>query len=76
MQSALTGLQSAGLSPKVTAYRFCTNGATSAGVAKIPTIGFGPAAEGDAHVVDERVRIDDLEAARRGYQGIIMATIG
>ncbi len=74
--SALAGLQSAGLLPKVTAYRFCTNGAMSAGVLNIPTIGFGPAAEGDAHVVDEKVRIVELETAVSGYQGIIMATLG
>ncbi len=76
VQSALAGLQSAGLSPEVTAYRFCTNGAASAGMAGIPTVGFGPAAEGDAHVVDEKVRISALETAVRGYQGIILATLG
>lgn len=76
VQSALAGLQGAGLSPAVTAYRFCTNGATSAGVAGIPTIGFGPAAEGDAHVVDEKVLIGELETAVSGYRGIIMATLG
>ncbi|MCA9928741.1 MAG: YgeY family selenium metabolism-linked hydrolase [Anaerolineales bacterium] len=76
VQSALAGLHSAGLSPEVAAYRFCTNGATSAGVLGIPTVGFGPAAEGDAHVVDERVRIDELETAVRGYQGIILTTNG
>ncbi|MCA9924442.1 MAG: YgeY family selenium metabolism-linked hydrolase [Anaerolineales bacterium] len=76
VQSALGGLHSAGLSPEVAAYRFCTNGATSAGVLGIPTVGFGPAAEGDAHVVDERVWIDELETAVRGYQGIILTTNG
>ena len=76
VSSALKGLQSAGLSPKVTAYRFCTNGAMSGGVMGIPTVGFGPAAEGDAHVVDEKVRIGELETAVSGYRAIIMATLG
>jgi putative selenium metabolism hydrolase len=75
VNSALAGLQNAGLSPKVTAYRFCTNGAMSAGVMDIPTVGFGPAAEADAHVVDEKVSIAALETAVRGYRGIIMATL-
>jgi putative selenium metabolism hydrolase len=75
VQNALTGLQQAGLSPEVKAYRFCTNGAMSAGVLGIPTVGFGPAAEEDAHVVDEKVRIAELETAVRGYQGIIKATL-
>ncbi len=76
VQDALSGLRSAGLTPKLGAYRFCTNAAYSAGVAKVPTVGFGPATEGDAHVVDEQVTIAALQTAVRGYQGIIMATLG
>jgi acetylornithine deacetylase/succinyl-diaminopimelate desuccinylase-like protein len=45
-------------------------------VAGVPTVGFGPAAETDAHVVDERLRLADLEAAAKGYRGIIEATLG
>ncbi len=71
VQQSLTGLRTAGLDPQVRAYRFCTNAAYSAGVAGVPTIGFGPASEGDAHVVDERIAVDDLVAAARGYCGII-----
>jgi putative selenium metabolism hydrolase len=71
VQAALAGLQSAGLHPKMSAYRFCTNGAYSAGHANVPTIGFGPSAEGQAHVVDEYIELTQLEAAARGYLGII-----
>lgn len=70
---ALAGLHAAGLEPRLSAYRFCTNAAYSAGRAGVPTIGYGPAAETDAHVVDERLRLDDLVAAARGYQSIIEA---
>lgn len=76
VQSALAGLRAAGLTPRIGAYRFCTNAAHSAGAAGVPTVGFGPASEGDAHVVDERLAINDLLAAARGYQGIIEATLG
>jgi putative selenium metabolism hydrolase len=76
VQDALSGLRSAGLSPQLGAYRFCTNAAHSAGVAGVPTVGFGPATEGDAHVVDEQIAVEALETAVRGYQGIIMATLG
>ena len=76
VQNALQGLSQAGLDPQFGAYRFCTNAAYSAGIAGVPTIGFGPASEADAHVVDERLRIDSLTAAAKGYQGIIEATIG
>ncbi|MBU6350142.1 MAG: YgeY family selenium metabolism-linked hydrolase [Chloroflexi bacterium] len=71
VQSALQGLRAAGLDPALRAYRFCTNGASSAGVLGIPTVGFGPAAEEDAHVVDERLAVADLIAAAAGYRGIV-----
>jgi acetylornithine deacetylase/succinyl-diaminopimelate desuccinylase-like protein len=64
------------LSPEFGAYRFCTNAAYSAGIAGVPTIGFGPATEADAHVVDEQLSLDSLIAAAKGYRGIIEATIG
>ena len=71
---ALVGLQSAGLRPPTGAYRFCTNAAYSAGIAGIPTVGFGPATKADAHVVDERLRLADL-LARPGYRGLIAAVL-
>jgi putative selenium metabolism hydrolase len=76
VQRAMQGLHQAGLQPRFGAYRFCTNAAYSAGVAGVPTVGFGPAGESDAHVVDERLRLSDLAAAARGYVGIIQAVLG
>ncbi len=76
VQTALAGLRRAGLNPSVGAYRFCTNAAYSAGVAGVPTVGFGPGREEDAHVVDERIAIADVLAAERGYRGIIEAVLG
>jgi putative selenium metabolism hydrolase len=73
---AMSGLTAAGLAPDLRAYRFCTNAAYSAGIAGVPTVGFGPAQEEDAHVVDERLRLEELEAAARGYAGIILAVLG
>jgi putative selenium metabolism hydrolase len=75
VQKALSGLQAAGLDPAIRAYRFCTNAAYSIGEAGIPTIGFGPGAEGDAHVVDEKISLDELEKAALGYQGIIKGVL-
>jgi putative selenium metabolism hydrolase len=71
VQRALHGLRATGLRPQLGAYRFCTNAAYSAGVAGVPTIGFGPASEGDAHVVDEKLALDDLQAAAQGYSNLI-----
>jgi putative selenium metabolism hydrolase len=75
VEAALHGLRNAGLAPQLSAYRFCTNAAYSIGIAGIPTIGFGPGTEADAHVVDERLSLDDLAKAARGYRGMIEAVI-
>ena len=73
--AALGGLHAAGIPATTSAYRFCTNAAYSAGSAGVPTVGFGPATEADAHVVDERLAIADLQAAARGYQAIIESVL-
>lgn len=73
VQAVLRGLRAAGLAPAIGAYRFCTDAAYSAGMAGVPTVGFGPGREEDAHVVDERIAIADLLVAERGYRGIIDA---
>jgi putative selenium metabolism hydrolase len=75
VESGLEGLRTSGIEPQLAAYRFCTNAAYSMGVAGIPTIGFGPGTEADAHVVDERLSLDVLEKAARGYQGIMEAVL-
>jgi putative selenium metabolism hydrolase len=71
VQGGLRGLRAAGLDPQLTSYQFCTNGAYSAGVAGVPTIGFGPSTEQHAHVIDEFLDVDQLLSARDGYAGII-----
>ncbi|MCB0075222.1 MAG: M20/M25/M40 family metallo-hydrolase, partial [Caldilineaceae bacterium] len=76
VQTALSALAGANLATTTTAYRFCTNAAYSAGVAGVPTIGYGPATEADAHVINERLKIDDLVAAANGYRAIIGAVLG
>lgn len=75
VQLALKGLRASGLDPKFSTYHFCTNAAYSMPVAGVPTIGFGPGMEGDAHVVDERLSLDELEKTARGYLGIIESVL-
>jgi putative selenium metabolism hydrolase len=76
VQAALRGLRSAGLDPAIGAYRFCTDAAYSAGTAGVPTVGFGPGREEDAHITNERLAVDALVAAERGYGGIVRAVLG
>ena len=73
---AQAALAQAGQAPALSAYRFCTNAAYSAGVAGVPTIGYGPAGETDAHVIDERLRLEDLFAAAVGYGALMTGLLG
>lgn len=75
VQDSLKGLRTAGLTPKLSAYRFCTNAAYSMGTAKVPTVGFGPGTEAEAHVVDERLSLDALEKVTAGYMGIMESVL-
>lgn len=76
VQAALKGLRASGLNPRFSAYRFCTNAAYSVGTAGVPTVGFGPGTEADAHVVDERLNLEELETVAKGYSGIIQSVLG
>ncbi|MBI3537772.1 MAG: YgeY family selenium metabolism-linked hydrolase [Chloroflexi bacterium] len=48
-------------------WNFSTNGAYWAGIAKIPSVGFGPGDENVAHIVDEWIRVDDVARAAEWY---------
>lgn len=73
--AALKGLQASNFETRLGSYGFCTNGAYSAGIAGIPTIGFGPGTELDAHTVNERMKVSDIERAADGYLGLIQAIL-
>lgn len=68
VQRGMGALTHAGLIPLLGHYSFCTNGSESAGRRDIPTIGFGPGHEDEAHTVDECVEIIHLHAAATGYE--------
>lgn len=71
VKMAYAGLKKAGLEPKFSAYSFCTNGSASAGRLGIPTVGFGPGRESEAHTIDEYLEISSLVMAAKGYIGLI-----
>lgn len=75
VKAALDGLHSRNFYPKLGSFAFCTNAAYSAGVADIPTIGFGPGMEQDAHTVNERMKVSDIERAADGYMGMIQSIL-
>ncbi|HUH08354.1 MAG TPA: YgeY family selenium metabolism-linked hydrolase [Egibacteraceae bacterium] len=66
--AGIAALTASGLVPLLSHYAFCTNGSESAGRRNIPTIGFGPGDESQAHRIDESVEIAHLHAAVAGYE--------
>lgn len=73
--AAVAGLVTAGLDAVVTHYRFCTNGSGTAGRLGIPTIGYGPGHEDQAHTVDEHIDLDDLHRGAAGYAAILASLL-
>lgn len=73
--AALKALRSSGFDPRLGSFGFCTNAAYSAGIAGVPTIGFGPGTEPDAHTVNEKMKVSDIERAAEGYLGMIQAIL-
>jgi len=75
VQAALEGLKRAGIETHLGSYNFCTNGSYSAGIAGIPTIGFGPGFETDAHTVDESIKISDLTKSARAFAAMAQSIL-
>jgi putative selenium metabolism hydrolase len=65
-----------GVRPKTSQFPFSTDGAYTAGVAGIPTIGLGPGDEKLAHTADDQVRLDDVFGATRIYATLAAMMLG
>lgn len=66
----LKAIRQLGIKANLSSYQFCTNGSYSAGVANVPTLGFGPSYEHMAHTVDEYIETGQLIQAAEGYFAI------
>jgi putative selenium metabolism hydrolase len=58
---------SLGFHPRLGTWPFSTDGTYTMGLAGIPTIGFGPGDERQAHTTDEQIRVADVLDAARVY---------
>lgn len=67
VRAALATSRALSLETTTGKWNFSTNGAYWAGVAQIPSVGFGPGEEELVHTVDERVRVDDVIRAAEWY---------
>jgi len=77
VQAAVRSIrETLGYRPRLGYWAFSTDGAYTAGLADIPTIGFGPGEERYAHTVDEQVRVSDVVDAARVYARLAVELLG
>ncbi|MGI9952246.1 YgeY family selenium metabolism-linked hydrolase [Moorellaceae bacterium AZ2] len=72
VREAVRALRKANLVPLISSYSFCTNGSCSAGIYGIPTVGFGPGRETEAHIADEYLDLEQLYKSAVGYYHLAM----
>jgi putative selenium metabolism hydrolase len=65
-----------GVPLSVGAFGVCTNGSESAGRRRIPTIGIGPGAESDCHIIDESVAVSQIRLAAHLYRNLCLQVAG
>jgi len=61
-----------GRKPELSKYTFGTDASYLSAVAKIPTIGFGPGDEANAHSVNDHVKIEDLILSSKVYAVFVL----
>jgi len=76
VQAMLQSVREVGLRPVCSTWAFATEGAYTAGVAQVPTVGFGPGNPALAHVPDEYVPLDEVYAAAAAYRALVARLLG
>ncbi|MFQ6001161.1 MAG: YgeY family selenium metabolism-linked hydrolase [Anaerolineae bacterium] len=73
---ARTVKKALGYEPQIIGWRFSTDGVATKGELGIPTIGFGPGEEAQAHSPDEQIPVADVVKAARVYAQLALDFLG
>ncbi len=73
---ARTVKKALGYEPQIIGWRFSTDGVATKGERGIPTIGFGPGQEAQAHSPDEQIPVADVVKAARVYAQLALDFLG
>jgi putative selenium metabolism hydrolase len=77
VQATVRGVrETLGFRPRIGRWAFSTDGTYTAGVANIPTVGFGPGEERYAHTLEDQVRLNDVVDAARVYARLALELVG
>jgi putative selenium metabolism hydrolase len=76
IQATVKAVSDIGHRPTVTRWLFATEGAYTASVAQIPTVGLGPGNPALAHACDEYVPISQVYSATRAYAALAHDLLG
>ena len=76
VKAMMRAAQTVGLRPGLTRWHFATEGAYTAAVAQVPTVGFGPGNPGLPHTVNEYVEVEQIYAAAQTYAALAMQLLG
>lgn len=76
VQAMVQAARSVGLRPSLTRWNFATEGAYTAAVARVPTVGFGPGDPEAAHCPNDYVEIDQVYVAAQAYAALAVRLVG
>lgn len=76
VQAMVRAARQVGLRPAVSRWHFATEGAYTAAVAQVPTVGFGPGDPALPHRCNEYVELDQVYAAATAYAALAELLVG